>query len=170
MRPPFLLSCAAFFNYISTLAFLPAAVVCLLPTKNRLLWPITIVLFPFTLPFLCVWAFAQAIGSFCAFIFHQRAGVRADVRLDGLFLQTKGKSQFISWQEIDLIRRIYERSFGEYKVRFRDNVAYQIILKSGENFYIDFADEATLHSQAEKCGVATEGFDSRLSAVKFEPT
>ena len=170
MKPPLLLVCAAFFNGISSLAFIPTVAVCVLPTKSRLLWPVTILLFPFTIPFLGVWSVAQVISSFCAFTFHQQAGTRASVGSDGLHFNAKSAPQIISWHDINLIRRVYERAFGDYETRFRDNSAYQVLLKSGESFYIDFVDEAALRSQAGEQGVATEGFDSRLPASEFEPT
>jgi hypothetical protein len=169
MRPPFLLICAGFFNGISTLGFLPTLAVCALPIKSRLLWPVAIVLFPLTIPFLCVYSLAQVISSLCAFTFHQQAGIRATVQSDGLHLDTKPAPQVILWHDINLIRRVYERAFGDYKTRFRDNSAYQIMLKSGESFYIDFVDETALRSQAGEQGATTEGFDSHLSASEFEP-
>jgi hypothetical protein len=157
------------FNGISTLAFVPTVAVCALPMKHRLLWPITIVLFPLTLPFLGVWSVAQVVSSFCAFTFYQQTGTRAWVQSDGLHLKGKPIPQIIPWQDINMVRRVYERAFGVYATRFRDNSAYQIILKTSESLYIDFVDEAALRSEAEKQGVTTEGFDRRLLASKFEP-
>jgi hypothetical protein len=164
MRRPLVLACAGFFNGISSLAFIPTVAVCTLPIKSRILWPVTIVLFPLTIPFLGVWAVTQLMSSFCAFAFYQQAGIRAAVQSKGLNLKGKPEPQFIAWRDIDLIRRVYERAFGDHKTRFRDNSAYQVMLKSGESVYIDFVDEAELRLQAGEHGVPIEGFDTRLLA------
>jgi hypothetical protein len=167
MRPPFLLRCAGFFNGIRWLAFMPMVGVFAIGYNRPFLWPIALLLFPLTIPFVLIWGTSQLISSFCAFCFHQHIGISATIREEGLHLK-KLDSRMILWSDIQLIRRVYERYFPEYEAQFDENCAYQLTLKSGEIVYIDFIDEATFRSRVGELGIATEGFETRLAASQFE--
>lgn len=166
-----LVFCTRFFHDIETLAFAGALVPMALAMSRWFLWPLVVLVLPLTLALACVWALSQCIGSFAAWTLHGRIGTRASLCADGLNLDGESlrNPRFIAWEEVVLVRRVYERFFLAYDTRFGDAPAYQLELQLGEVVFADFVDEDALRSRCLARGIATEGFDSRLAAAQFAP-
>ena len=149
----------------------PALLIFLLPTLSPWLWPVTVLLLPIALPFFVLHCLTQPIGSFLAYMLQEAIGIHATVEVGGLSLKSAGDNQpqHVPWPEVVSIRRVYERFFPCHQVRFRDSVAYQVRLQSGESLYVDFVPEAELRDVAAEYGVCLEGFDKRLQASDHEP-